>query len=124
MPGTPDYFKGKTMLITGAGSGIGRTTAQVFAREGCNVVATDINMTAAEETVRQVVDLGVKARAIRCDVTDRAQVDTAVQDAIAEFGQINFVLNSAGSAFARLPFLEIGVELWEKTFAPECQGYV
>ena len=122
MPGTPDYFNGKTILITGAGSGIGRTTAQVFAREGCNVVAADINMTAAEETVRQVVDLGVKARAIQCDVADRAQVDAAVQDAIAEFGQINFVLNSAGSAFARLPFLEIGVELWEKTFALNVRG--
>ena len=43
MPKTPDYFKGKTIVITGAGSGIGRATALIFAREGANVVCADIN---------------------------------------------------------------------------------
>ncbi len=45
MPKTPDYFHGKTIVITGAGSGIGRATALIFAREGANVVCADINET-------------------------------------------------------------------------------
>ena len=52
MPKTPDYFVGKTILITGAGSGIGRSTALIFAREGANVVCADINEKGAREEPR------------------------------------------------------------------------
>ena len=54
MPKTPDYFSGKTIVITGAGSGIGRATALIFAREGANVVCADINEAGVEQTVEQV----------------------------------------------------------------------
>src|SRR6185437_16818766 len=50
MPKTPDYFAGKTIIITGAGSGIGRATALIFAREGANVVCADVNEAGARET--------------------------------------------------------------------------
>ena len=50
MPKTPDYFAGKTIIITGAASGIGRATALIFAREGANVVCTDLNEAGAKET--------------------------------------------------------------------------
>ena len=52
MPKTPDYFAGKTIIITGAGSGIGRATALIFAREGANVVCADINAAGARRTAR------------------------------------------------------------------------
>ena len=54
MPKTPNYFSGKTIVITGAGSGIGRATALIFAREGANVVCADINEAGARETASQV----------------------------------------------------------------------
>ena len=54
MPKTPDYFHGKTIVITGAASGIGRATALIFAREGANVVCADINETGVKETASQV----------------------------------------------------------------------
>ena len=54
MPKTPDYFAGKTIIITGAASGIGRATALIFAREGANVVCTDVNEAGAKETAAQV----------------------------------------------------------------------
>ena len=107
MPKTPDFFKNKTILITGAGSGIGRATAIVFAREGANVVCTDLNAEAAERTAKKVEQVGTKATHIQCDVTNRDQVDKMIEKAIRDFQIIDFELNSAGGALARKPFLEI-----------------
>ena len=119
---TPDFFKNKTILITGAGSGIGRATANVFAREGANVVCVDVDIAAAERTANQVIQLGSKALYIQCDVTDRAQVETMISKALEQFRNIDFELNSAGGAIARKPFLEITNELWEKTYALNVTG--
>ncbi|MBT7732270.1 MAG: SDR family oxidoreductase [Rhodospirillaceae bacterium] len=117
MPRTPDFFKNKTILITGAGSGIGRATANIFAREGANVICVDIDIAAAERTANQVIQLGSEALYIQCDVTDRTQVERMISKALEQFEIINFELNSAGGAIARKPFLEITNELWEKTYA-------
>src|SRR5476649_178961 len=90
MPKTPDYFSGKTIVITGAGSGIGRATALIFAREGANVVCADINGAGVTETVEQVNaksgNLGGQALALTIDVTKRAAVEDMVQLAIDGFG--------------------------------------
>ena len=72
MPKTPDYFAGKTIIITGAASGIGRATALIFAREGANVVCADINEAGAKETAAQVNAKGSQALALKVDVTKRA----------------------------------------------------
>lgn len=122
MARTPDYFKDKTILITGAGSGIGRSTALVFAREGCNVVSTDIDVESAERTANQVIQMGANATFAKCDVTERAEVDAVVETAIADFGQVHFELNSAGAALARKSFLEIDGDLWERTYALNVRG--
>jgi 3-oxoacyl-[acyl-carrier protein] reductase len=119
---TPDFFKNKTILITGAGSGIGRATANVFAREGANVVCVDVDVAAAERTANQVIQLGSKAFYIQCDVTDRTQVETMISKALEQFRIIDFELNSAGGAIARKPFLEITNDLWEKTYALNVTG--
>jgi NAD(P)-dependent dehydrogenase (short-subunit alcohol dehydrogenase family) len=71
MPKTPKYFAGKTIIITGAASGIGRATALIFAREGANVVCADINEKGAGEAVVEVNRKGGKALAIKVDVTKR-----------------------------------------------------
>src|SRR5580658_7520714 len=62
MPKTPDYFAGKTIIITGAASGIGRATALIFAREGANVVCADLNETGARETAAEVNGKGAQGR--------------------------------------------------------------
>src|SRR5262247_2271752 len=75
MPKTPDYFAGKTIIITGAGSGIGRAAAMIFAREGANVVCTDINADGTQQTAERIVAQGGKAFA-RPTTSPRAKTST------------------------------------------------
>lgn len=122
MPKTPDYFHNRTILITGAASGIGRATAKIFAREGANVIATDINGDGADEIAAAVRNSNVGAEAIEMDVSDRAAVDVAVSRGIEAFGGIDFLFNSAGAAGRRSPFLDIDAELWRQTYALNVDG--
>ena len=122
MPKTPDYFHGKTILITGAASGIGRATALIFAREGANVVCADINEAGVRETAEKVNALGSQALALTIDVTKRAAVNDMVELAINGFGRIDFLFNSAGAALKRARFLEIDDELLERTLDLNFKG--
>ena len=122
MPKTPDYFRGKTIFITGAASGIGRATAEIFAREGANVICADINTAGADEVAALVRESNTGAEAIHCDVTDRGSVDDALAAGTDAFGGIDFLFNSAGAAGRRAKFLEIDAELWRKTYALNVDG--
>ena len=72
MPKTPDYFKGKTLVVTGGASGIGRATALVFGREGANVLCADINEQAAQQAARAVTEAGGRGEATFVDVKAKA----------------------------------------------------
>ena len=132
MPKTPDYFHGKTIVITGAGSGIGRATALIFAREGANVVCVDINETAVADTAamvdaqnRAAQTLGSNASrtlALSIDVTRRDAVNDMIDLAIGEFGSVQFLFNSAGSAIRRSKFLDIDDDLFERTYDLNVKG--
>jgi 3-oxoacyl-[acyl-carrier protein] reductase len=122
MPKTPDYFKDKTIVITGAGSGIGRATALIFAREGANVVCADINEIGAKTTAEQVLDKGAQALALAIDVTKRAAVEDMIELALNDFGRVHFLFNSAGAAFRRSKFLDIDDDLLARTFDLNVKG--
>ncbi len=122
MPKTPDYFAGKTIIITGAGSGIGHATALIFAREHANVVCADLNEAAARKTADEVNGKGSQALALKVDVTSRAEVNDMVTRAVAAFGDVQFLFNSAGAAIRRSKFLDIDDALMEKTFALNVGG--
>ncbi len=122
MPKTPDYFHGKTIVITGAGSGIGRATALIFAREGANVVCADINEKGVGETAEKINALGAQALALTIDVTKRAAVEDMIQLALDGFGRVHFLFNSAGSAIRRSKFLEIDDALMERSFDLNFKG--
>jgi NAD(P)-dependent dehydrogenase (short-subunit alcohol dehydrogenase family) len=87
---------GKVAVITGAGSGMGRASAEVFVREGARVLALDISGR-EDETAAALGDAVV---AHRCDMTDEAQVEAAFARAVETFGRVDAVLNSAGIAAA------------------------
>jgi 3-oxoacyl-[acyl-carrier protein] reductase len=122
MPKTPNYFAGKTIIITGAASGIGRATALIFAREGANVVCTDVNEAGAKETEAQVNGKGSQALALKADVTRRKEVEEMAKRAIDAFGTVQFLFNSAGAAIRRAKFLEIDDALLDKTFDLNLKG--
>ena len=109
MSKTPNYFAGKTIIITGAASGVGRATALIFAREGANVVCADINEKGADETAAEVDRQGSRALAIKIDVTKRTEVDDMAERAIAAFGRVQFLFfQSAGLACPRPTIPMIG----------------
>ena len=122
MPKTPDYFVGKTIIITGAASGIGRAAAMIFAREGANVVCADINAEGAQQTAKRIVEQDGKALALTTDVTVRGEVNEMVRRAVAAFGSVQFQFNSAGAALRRSKFLDIDDALFEQTFALNVKG--
>jgi 3-oxoacyl-[acyl-carrier protein] reductase len=122
MPKTPDYFSGKTIVITGAASGIGRATALIFAREGANVVCADLNEAGVKETAAAVNAKGSQALGIKVDVTRRAETIGMIQRALDAFGQVHFLFNSAGAAIRRAKFLEIDDELMSRTFDLNVKG--
>jgi NAD(P)-dependent dehydrogenase (short-subunit alcohol dehydrogenase family) len=122
MPKTPYYFQGKTIVITGAASGIGRAAALIFAREGANVVCADINEQGVKETAEQINALGSQALALTIDVTRRAAVNDMVALALDGFNRIDFLFNSAGAALKRSKFLDIDDELIERTFDLNFKG--
>jgi NAD(P)-dependent dehydrogenase (short-subunit alcohol dehydrogenase family) len=122
MPKTPDYFAGKTIIITGAASGIGRATALIFAREHANVVCADINEAGARDTAAAVNEVGSQALALKTDVTKRVEVEGMVKRAVDTFGDVQFLFNSAGAAIRRSKFLEIDDDLMRKTFELNVSG--
>jgi NAD(P)-dependent dehydrogenase (short-subunit alcohol dehydrogenase family) len=99
-------FEGKTLLITGGATGIGRATAQAFAREGAAVMIGDVDDRAAE-TVSLIEAKGGKAAFKKADVTDAQAMTELVRDCVARFGGMHMAFNNAGVLPPPLPFHEV-----------------
>lgn len=106
-------YTGKSILITGAGGGIGRASAQLFARTGASVVATDFNEATLSETVALVADEGGTIESIVADVTDAEEAAGTVKFACNKFGPLDILFNNAGGSFPT-PMEEISRKEFER----------
>jgi NAD(P)-dependent dehydrogenase (short-subunit alcohol dehydrogenase family) len=91
-----DSFNNKVALVTGAGSGIGLATARAFAQAGASVVVADVNESAATRAAEELVSVGHKAVAIRCNVADEDEVAAMIAKTVATFGRLDAAFNNAG----------------------------
>src|SRR5947199_4585788 len=89
-------FKNQVALVTGAASGLGLATARAFAESGASVVLADWNEEAAQSAAKELANKGYKTLAIRCDVSDDAQVEAMVKQTVATFGRLDAAYNNAG----------------------------
>ncbi|HVF09324.1 MAG TPA: SDR family oxidoreductase [Abditibacteriaceae bacterium] len=108
----------KTIIVTGAGGGLGEGIARTCHREGANVVIADVRREAAEAVARS---LGERALAVACDVSKDAALRRLVDKAVRKFGRLDGLVNNAGINFAR-PFLETTAADWERVISVDLRA--
>jgi meso-butanediol dehydrogenase / (S,S)-butanediol dehydrogenase / diacetyl reductase len=111
----------KVALITGAGAGIGRATALLFAEEGAKVVVQDVKATAAEETVQLIMKAGGEAVAIGGDVAARVDAEAMVKKAVDTYGRLDVLFNNAG-IWRGGTLLDVSEEDWDRTMDVNVKG--
>jgi 3-oxoacyl-[acyl-carrier protein] reductase len=138
-------LSGRVALVTGGSRGLGRADALTLARAGADVVVADLlvesqlseetdrygalatvarqqGLVHTEETVREIEAMGRRSLAVRCDVTDRAQVEAAVERAVSELGAVDILVNNAGTLDHAAQFHDQSPELWERDLRVNLTG--
>ncbi|MFB4420797.1 SDR family NAD(P)-dependent oxidoreductase [Streptomyces sp. QL37] len=108
-------FEGRSVIVTGAASGIGRATALKFAQAGAKVVVADLDQVGAENTVKQITAEGGSAHAVVGDLSEQQMVDAVVANAVEVFGRIDVLVNNAGIMDRMSALGETQDAEWERT---------
>lgn len=109
---------GKTVLITGAASGMGRATAHLFAREGANVMATDMNGDGVGAVATEIKEAGfANVASMALDVSDHTTIKASVAATVEQFGGLDILINNAGFARLAHPSEEAYEQIWEDSVA-------
>ena len=116
-----DRLAGKVAVVTGAGSGIGRAAAALFAAEGAAVALVDLAAPAAKEAVADISGAGGRAMAVGADVSEPEQVDTAFTHILNEFGRVDVLYNNAGVNSSG-SVVDATEDDWDHCFAVNAKG--
>lgn len=115
-------FENKVALVTGASSGMGLATAQAFAEAGAAVVLADINEDAVRAAAKELVAAGHQTLAIRCDVSDEAEVAAMIEQTVATFGRLDAAFNNAGVMVPAIETADASGEDFDRVTAVNLRG--
>lgn len=115
-------LKDKVAVVTGAGSGIGRAIATLFAEHGAKVIVSDINLAKAEEVVEEIMESDGRAIAVKTDVANAADVKAMIDLAISEYGTLDILVNNAGIMDNFEPAGDVDEMKWEHVFSVNTTG--
>jgi NAD(P)-dependent dehydrogenase (short-subunit alcohol dehydrogenase family) len=113
---------GKVAVVTGASSGIGRSAAQIYAREGARVVVSDIMESGGLETVEEVQKAGGEAIFVRADVSEPSDCEALAQKTMEAFGRLDIAFNNAGIGGEQNPTVDYSLEGWQKVIDINLSG--
>ena len=117
-----DLYKNKTIIVTGAGAGIGRATALAFAIEGADVVVSDIDEKRGVETARLIHSQDGSCTFIGCDVSNEADVKNLVKTTLDRYGKLHGAFNNAGTEGEVAQTTECSLENWNKVIDTDLKG--
>jgi len=112
---------GKTAIVTGSRRGIGRAIALALAKEGANVIVSDISQEDCQKVVDEIKKAGGEALAIKCDVSVNHEVQQMIDETIAEFGKVDILVNNAVVGIVK-PFWRLTEEDWDKQLDINLKG--
>jgi len=115
-------FRGNVALVTGAAAGMGLAVANAFAAAGASVVLADFKEEAAQAAAQKLVAAGLRAIALRCDVSDDAQVEQMVHRTVGEFGRLDMAFNNAGVMAHIAPTADSTREEWDRVIGINLRG--
>ena len=110
-------LQGKVAVVTGAGSGMGRSIAALFAEEGAKVIAADINQESLNSVIDEIRSSGGEAKPVISDVTKEDDVQNMIDEAVNTYGTLDILVNNAGIMDNFAPAEKVTDHLWEKVFA-------
>lgn len=117
-----NQLENKTVVVTGAGSGMGKAIAELFAQEGAKVILVDLVAADVEIIAEQIREKGGHAIGLKCDVSQEEQVKKMIHAAILEFGSLDILVNNAGIMDNFMPLEKVSDALWNKVLAVNLHG--
>ncbi len=117
-----ERLAGKVVIVTGAGSGIGRAIATLFAAEGARVAAVDRDQSGLDATLRQLVGAGGTALALKVDIADAEQVQSMVDQTLHQYKRLDVLVNNAGLDQPVVPVAQMDIDLWDRIMNVNARG--
>ena len=116
-------LEGKVAIVTGGGTGIGRSIALEFARAGADIVVSSRRSSVLEKMMEEIKALGRRSLCVQADISQKTDVNNLVQETLAEFSTIDILVNNASVGDIEVPLLELSEDDWDRVININLKGY-